>query len=655
MEQQIPDEALTCSVDECTTVVETIRKSGLRSVNRRMLLVSALALGLGFFTLYTSYFGILESWRQRMIHLLFILGIFFMEELAFKEEGTLKKFINVLAILGIISVAIYSYIDYQNIIFRLGRPNLYDQIFGTILLILVFIASYKKLGWAITILISFFVFYALFGNVFPGVIYHRGMTYRRFIDFLFNQTSGILGPAMRVSAEYIIMFIMFGAFLKKSGAGDYFIDLSLTLTRKMWGGPAKTAVIASAIMGTINSSAVGNAVATGAITIPLMKKAGYKPHFAAGVEAAASTGGMIMPPVMATVAFLIAIFTNTPYAQVMIHGLIPASLYFLAIFIMVHLEAKKNNLSPKMMQEHMKDDGRTKLQVFLGGWYFLLPLFLLIVLLVQGFSPMRVALFSIVLVTGLSFFKKQNRMGIWEILAAIEEGARNTVVVAIACASAGVIIGVIGGTGLGAKFSMLILALGGGNLLFVLVLTMFASLILGMGMTAAPVYIIVSGLITPALIELGVTVIPAHFFVYYYGIASAVTPPIALAAYGAAGIAGASQTKTAFAACKLAVIAFLIPFAFVLNPALLAIGPFYRILLSVITALMGVLALSAALTKWLIRKTPLPQQLLLLIAGIGLLYHIPMINVLGGIIILGVFLYQKIQINRTESLELETE
>lgn len=608
------------------TVIEEIKAGGFKKQGLTKIVYCLFALSLGFFTLYTSCFGVIESWKHRMTYLVLILAIFLLREIAFDSNKlNVKRIVDWLLLIGLGLVAIYAFFNYNGIILRVGMPNIYDKIVGTLLLILVIIAGYRKVGWALTLLACLFIFYAFYGNIFPRIISHSGMSYGRFIDFIFIQTQGILGMPIKVASENIIMFMIFAAFIKNSGAGDFFINFCIEATKKMWGGPAKSAVLASGLMGTITGSAVSNVVATGVITIPLMKKAGYKPHFAAAVEAAASTGGMIMPPIMASAAFLVAIFTNTPFGQIMKHAIIPAVLYFLAILLMVHFEAKKTNLRPSTST----GNGPTSWEMLKKGWYFFAPIILLFILLSIGFSPMRSALFGIVLVILLSYVKKETRMGFWEILSSLEEGAKSAIVVSVTCAVAGIIVGVLTGTGLGIKFSSAILSVAGNNLLIVLILTMICALILGMGMTASAVYVIVAALLAPAIIKMGVMTIPAHFFVFYYGIACSLTPPVALASYGAAGVAEADPYKTSYIALRLAIVAFTIPYIFIYNPALLAIGSLSQVLLAFATAIIGVFSLSAGLSKWLIGELEQWQRIGLLIGGIGLITHIWWANIFG--------------------------
>lgn len=632
-------------------IVERVARSGLTGLAPGNVLLLLSALALSGFSIYTGFTGLLESWFHRMVHLVLIFFLVFLSEYKEGTEGEdgkarAKRLVGngfaLLGFLGVVAVALYSFIDYERIILRMGRPSNYDIIFGLILVYITLLASKKKLGWAVTIIAGFFLFYAFFGYLFPISLYHRGMSVSRFIDFIYNQTKGILGIPIKVAAEYVIMFIIFAAFLTRSGAGAFFIDLAFGLTGKMWGGPAKSAVVASAMMATINGSGVGNAVATGSITIPLMKKVGYKPHFAAAIEAAASNGGMITPPIMASVAFLIAEFTKTPYSKIMLVGIIPAFLYFAAVMAMVHFEAKRQDLGP------MKDEDIPSVkEVMKKGWYFLIPIFILAGMLIRGFSPMLAASVGIAAMVLLSWIRKETRMGPIQILAAMEDGARNTIMVSVACAVAGIVVGVITGTGLGIKFSSMILAVARNNLFIVLILTMISSIILGMGMTAAAVYVIVSALTVPALLDMGVPVLPAHFFVYYYGIASALTPPVALAAYGAAGIAGADHNKTALTACRLAIVAYIVPFAFVYNPALMALGTVPKIILSLVTAFIGVIFLSAGFSRFLFVKMARLPQIILLVAGIGLMTHIVLVNVVGLLAAsaIAIYLYLKMRRN----------
>lgn len=619
------------------TVASDFFANGFKSLTPIKTGILLVAIYLSSFSLYTGFFGLLESWKHRMIHLSMILLLVFLTELNKKVDSKkklIKKGFAFIFLLATIAVSLYAYIDYENIIMRMGRPNQLDMIFGFMLVLIVLSASLYKLGISITFLGSAFVFYALFGYLFPDAFYHRGMSLSRFIDFAFIQTNGILGVPIKVAAEYVIMFIIFGAFLTKSGAGEFFIRIAFALTGKMWGGPAKSAVVASALMATINGSGVGNAVATGSITIPLMKRVGYKPHFAAAIEAAASNGGMITPPVMASVAFLIAEFTGTPYATVMLHGAIPAFLYFSAIMIMVHLEAKKMDLKP-MSDDEIPDF----IDTIKKGWFYLVPIFSVIWMLISGYSPMRAASYGILLFIIVSFLSNNSKMTPVRIIAALEEGARNTIMVSVACAVAGIVVGVITGTGLGIRVSSVVIAFAGESLFMVLFLTMISSIILGMGMTAAAVYVIVTALTVPALIEVGVLQMPAHFFVYYYGIASAITPPVALAAYGAAGIAGSDNNKTALTAMKLAIVTFVVPFAFVYNPALLAIGGSIEIIRSIFFALVGVVAMSAGLSNWFFCRCKIVEQALLVLAGIGLLTNLVLLNILSLFLLLVVLGY----------------
>lgn len=634
-------------------------RSGLNAGNAQSNIVAwiekavfVISVLMGLFHLYTAYTGTLEAWRQRSVHLTFVLIIFLFGELA-KKARTTKSHKNltipILLLVLAIAVSVFMYVDYWGISWREAEPNHLDRLFGTILIALILIAVQKSSGWPITIMVCAFILYALFGYVFPGRLGHRGLSYPHFIYYMFNSTYGIFGVPLGVAAIDIVMLIIFGAFIEKSGAGEFFIDLANSLTGRRLGGPAKAAVVASGFMGMISGSGVANAVTTGVFTIPLMKKTGYKPHFAAAVEAAASTGGMILPPVMASVAFLIAEFTKTPYRLVMLHCALPAILYFVAVYIMVHLEAVKTGLKPLDEMEIPK----TK-DVLLSRGYYLLPIFILTYLLVKGLSPMRAAFWGIVVTVILSAFRKETRMGIREIAEALARGAQTAIPISITCAAAGLIVGSLSASGLGLKFSGLVIALAGGRLFLVLLLTAISCVVLGMGMPAAPAYVIVSALAVPVLTKMGVNLMAAHIFVFYYAIISAITPPVALAAYGAAGIAGADETQVGFTACKLAATAMIVPFIFAYDQALILIGKPADLIIPVITAFIGVYALSAGLQGWLLRKTTIIERALLLIGSIVLMYPERISDWIGLGLVAGVYMYQRFTSDRGTKRPLES-
>ncbi|HHY38504.1 MAG TPA: TRAP transporter fused permease subunit [Clostridia bacterium] len=612
---------------------ESVKPSVLENV------VYALSVLMGLFHLYTAYSGTLEAWRQRSIHLIFVLLVFLFGDLARKAKagGGIRRMLIPYTLLALaVAVSVFMYVDYWNITWREAEPNQLDVIFSTILIALVLITVWKSSGWPITIVVGLFIVYALFGYVLPGRLGHRGVSYTHFTYYMFNSTHGIFGVPLGVAAVDIVMLIIFGAFVEKSGAGEFFIELANSLTGRSVGGPAKAAVVASGFMGMISGSGVANAVTTGVFTIPLMKKTGYRPVFAAAVEAAASTGGMILPPVMASVAFLIAEFTKTPYRLVMLYCALPAVLYFTAVYMMVHLEALKTGLKPLDPGDIPKAS-----KVLLSKGYYLLPIVILTVLLVRGLSPMKSAFWGIVVTVLLAGIRKETRMGPREIAAALARGAQTALPISITCAAAGLIVGSLSASGLGLKFSGLIIALAGGRLFLVLVLTAVSCIILGMGMPAAPAYVIVSALAVPVLTEMKVNVMAAHIFVFYYSIISAITPPVALAAYGAAGIAGADETQVGLTACRLAATAMIVPFIFAYDQALLLMGRPSELIVPIITAFIGVYALSAGLQGWFYRRATILERGLLLVSSVLLMYPERISDWVGLAFVLGVYVYER--------------
>jgi TRAP transporter 4TM/12TM fusion protein len=432
-----------------------------------------------------------------------------------------------------------------------------------------------------------------------------------------------------VVATYILLFIIFGALLIRSGAGRFFIDLAVALTGHRTGGPAKAAVVASALMGTVSGSAVANVVTTGSFTIPLMKKLGYRPRFAAAVEACASSGGQITPPVMGAAAFIIAEFLQVNYLLVVVAAIIPAFLYFATVYFMVHLEAEKHQVA-----RISKAELPSFTAVLKRGWHLLFSLALLVALLAVGFTPMLAAFWGIVAIVGLSFISPATRMSAVDLFAALEGGVRSTIPVTIACACAGIIIGSVFVSGLGLKFTQSVIDLSGGYLITLLALTALASILLGMGITTTAVYITLAALIIPSLIRMQVAPMAAHMVAFYFGVVSAITPPVALAAFSAAAIAGTPPMATAFESAKVGIAKYLVPFIFVYNPSLLFDGPLWLTAFSAVTALAGVWALSAGIEGWLFGHLNPLWRLGMLLIALVLLYppQYPLLGLSGYVV-----------------------
>ncbi|MDP3057966.1 MAG: TRAP transporter permease, partial [bacterium] len=493
----------------------------------------------------------------------FVLGFLLYPRSKKITSNTLPWYDAILAGLGV-SVGAYLLYNYKALIYRAGLPNTADYIMGILAILLVLEVTRRTIGPELPIVAIVFMFYAYYGPYFPGALVHKGNSLKAIVDHLYTTLEGIFGTPIGVSSTFVFLFILYGSFLEKTGVGQMFIDLAFAATGHMKGGPAKTAVLASGLMGSISGSSVANTVTTGAFTIPAMKKVGYDKDFAGAVEAAASTGGQIMPPVMGAAAFIMAEMTGIPYFEIVKAAAIPAILYYLAVATMVHLEAVKTGLVgiPKHLLPKASDTLRR-------GWHLLIPLVAIVYFLMSGLTPFRAAFLSIISAILASSLKKETRISVRDFFKALENGARGAIGVAAACACAGLVVGVVTLTGLGLKFAALISGLAAGNLLLTLFLTMIASIIMGMGLPTTAKYIILAAMAAPVIVKLGVPLISAHLFILYFGVVADITPPVALAAYAGAGIAGGSAMKTGFKAVKLASAAFLIPYIFVINPALI--------------------------------------------------------------------------------------
>lgn len=608
-----------------------------------------IAVSMSVFHLYTAYRGVIGLWEQRAVHLSFVLLLVYLTKPL--TRPTMKgltfyiaKALDIIAVVAVIGVDLYMILNAGDIQWRVGVPNYQDKVAATVLGILVLEASRRIVGPAMTIITGVFLLYVFYGSYLPGRLSHPGFSYSKIVDQMFNTTGGILGAPIGAAAVFIVIFIIFGAVLNASGAGDFFNKLSRAVAGKAIGGPAKTAIVASALTGTVSGSAVANVATTGAFTIPIMIRNGYQRHFAGAVEAAASTGGQFMPPVMGATAFVIAEFTQTPYYKIALYALFPAILYYLGIYLMVHFEALRTNIKP------LEDDQIPDLkETLLEGGHYLLALLLLIVTLARGLSPMKAGFYSIVLLIALSFIRKETRMSFKDIIKALEEGARGTLIISTATAAAGLIVGSISLTGLGLKLSAAVVSISGGHLIIALIFTMIASLILGMGMISISAYIILASLVAPALVRMGTIPVAAHLFVYFFGILSNVTPPVAVAAYTGAGIAGADQTKTAITATRLALVAFIIPFMFVLDQRIMLIGPIPSLIVPMITAIIGVAAMAAGLQGWLYRRTIWWERVFFIAGSVLLLHTGSSTDVIGLSLVLIAFLSQWLSHKRRRS------
>ena len=477
-----------------------------------------------------------------------------------------------------------------------------------VVIVLIAELTRRVAGLALVVIALVFIAYAFLGPWMPGFLEHKGYDAQRFFTYIMTD-NGVLGPTTAVSSTYIILFIIFAAFLQSSKVGDYFVNFAFAAAGRARGGPAKVSVFASGLMGMINGTSAGNVVSTGSLTIPLMKKVGYKPQSAGAIEAAASTGGQIMPPIMGAGAFIMAEITGIPYTELVVAALIPAILYFASIYFMVDFEASRTGM------RGMRSDELPKLTELIRQAYLFLPIVILIGALFTGYSVIRAGTLAIASAAVVSWLTPY-RMGPRAIYEALGNGGRMSIQIIIVCACAGLIVGVISLTGVGARFSSLLFELAQQSKLIALFFAMMIAVILGMGMPTTAAYAVAASVVAPGLIQIGITPLVAHFFVFYFAVVSAITPPVALAAYAGAAIAGAEPMRTSVTSFKVGLAAFIVPFMFFYSPGLLMEAPWYVSLRNLITALAGVYMLAGAVQGWFIGQAGPVMRLMLLLGAI---------------------------------------
>lgn len=580
---------------------------------KRFLSFSALvALAWSGFQLYNAY-DPLHYMILRPLHVFLALALcFFVYPLSKDPEDRVRRGIDL--VLSLISLGLGAYFlwDFERITTRTAFVDALtplDYGLGVICVLVLLEASRRVAGIALTIILLVFIAYAILGPLIPGYMGHRGISFRHFIDLQFLSPSGIFTIPTGVSASIVFYFILFAAFLEVSGAGDLFIKLAFRLTGRARGGPAKAAVVASSLMGTVSGSAVANVAGTGIFTIPLMRKVGYSPTFAGAVEAAASTGGQLMPPIMGAAAFILAETIGLPYLQLVVAAILPAIIYYVSIYFMVDFQARRDGIRGLPPEALPASEVPLVRQAHLG-----LPLVVLVATLAAGYSLLMVATSGIVTTVVVSYFRRDTWIGPEKFLAALESGARKSVAVAVPSAAAGIVIGVAVYTGLGIKLTSEIVELSHGFLFPALFIVMVACLILGMGMPTSAAYIMAAILLGQALQEFGLSALQAHMFIFYFAILSMVTPPIALSAYAAAGISGASMWSTGIQAFKLTFAGFLIPYALAYNPALLLEGSPWDSLWVFATSVAGVACLAGSVIGHMLIRTG-PVVRLALFAG----------------------------------------
>jgi TRAP transporter 4TM/12TM fusion protein len=488
----------------------------------------------------------------------------------------------------VLAIAFYVWADYINLVYRAGMPNTLDNIVCAAGILLTIEGARRTVGWPLIYVALAFLLYAFLGQYLFPPISHGGYDVVRIINGLFLSENGILGVPLNVMFNFIYLFVLFGALFGAAGGTRFFIDLTRSMFRGVTGGPAKVAVVSSALMGTISGSAVANVVTTGTFTIPMMKKVGFEPHVAGAVEAVASTGGQLMPPIMGAAAFVMADYLKVPYLAVVKAAILPAIIYYMAVFAFVHFYTLKLGI-----KRERDEDLRPVLQILKDFWVFVPPLAVLVYFLVAGYSTSLVVMYTIIVVIIMSLFKREFRLTPARLLKGLSDAADDALTVTAACATAGIVIAVVLLTGLGVKIGNLVIFLSAGNLGLALFFIMLASLVLGMGLPTIVCYILLAVTTAPPLIQMGVPPMAAHMFIFYFGMLSMVTPPVGMAFYAGAALAGADTMKTGWTAWKIALAGFLVPYAFVYNPALLMMGSMGDALHSGFTTIIGAIALSA--------------------------------------------------------------
>ena len=608
-------------------------------------LIVFLTVAMSCFHFYTAGMGLLPAQKQGAVHLAFTLVLVF---LLYPAKSNMPKNGNIPIydfICAIVAAVPLVYLVQQIDIIameRSGLPTQMDIVMGFVLIAMLLEATRRISNPILPCLAIVSLLYCYFGRYMPEMLSHRGFNINRIINHMYLGTEGIFGTPLEVSSTFVFMFILFGSVLEKTGMGKFIIDLSLALAGWSTGGPAKVAVVASGLMGTISGSSVANVCTTGMFTIPLMKSVGYKPYFAGAVEAVASTGGQIMPPVMGAGAFIMAQFLGVSYIEVAIAAIVPALLYYFAVIVQVHFEANRLGLKGLSRDQLPRIGKLIKEKGFL-----LIPLIAIVYLLIAGYTPLMAAFCGIWVSFFLSWLNKETRLTPKKIIEAFEAGARGSLSVACACACVGMVVGMGTLTGLALRIANAIITLAGGKLILTLFFTMCASILLGTGLPTTANFIVTSTMAAPALLKLGVPPIAAYMFVFYFGIAADLTPPVALAAYAGAGIAGDDPMKTGVTAFKLALAGFLVPYIYVYNPILLFVDATpLAMVQAVITALIGVFLLAMCTIGYYKTTMPWALRILALVGAVGLLDPGTWTDVLGLVILVGIHAFQSLRAKR---------
>ncbi|WP_395516819.1 TRAP transporter permease [Pseudorhizobium flavum] len=632
-------------------------------------LVGALLVALSIFHYYTAGFGLLSEVFHRGIHLSFVLGLIFLV-FPFAKKGyheparsTLVRPLGIpifdwaLAIGAVVAVLHVPFIPLDDLAFRVGNPTTTDVVLGGILILVLLEATRRSVGWPLPIIAVLFMAYSLYGPSMPGILVHPGASFSQLVNHLYLTSQGIYGIALGVVATYVFHFVLFGVFATRIGLGQLFLDCAAWVAGRFAGGPAKVSIFGSALFGMISGSSVANTVTVGSLTIPAMIRLGYKRQFAAAVEAASSTGGQITPPIMGAAAFLMIEFLNLPYTTIILAAIIPAFMHFFGVLIQVHFEAKRTGLRG-MTREEMPD----LTEAFKRDWPTVIPLVVLIGVLLSGYTPYLAAFWGITLCVLVGLINPRRRMSLKEVYEGLRDGAKYALAVGAAAATVGIIVGVVTLTGVGFKISYIVTTTAAQmaafvgtilpvdlfgpqalTLLFTLIMTGIVCILMGCGIPTTANYIIMATIAAPTLGMLGVEPIVAHFFVFYYGVLADITPPVALAAYAAAGMAGADPFRTGNTAFRLGLGKVLVPFVFVFSPSLLLVTADFtwgNFLVAFIGCTLGITCLGAALSGFMLVRTKAWENVLLIVAAILLVAPELTSSLIGVALILPVLLRQ---------------
>jgi len=627
--------------------LEKSKESGAVSTRQRQLtgisaqLVRWIAIGMSLFQLYTGYFQF-TAMNQRVPHVTlgFIL-IFLIYPMGKKGRKDQLSIDSVITASIILICGVYVMFNWFRKMGAMGlEPPLHELIMGGIFIILLIEGTRRALGWAFPSVAVLILLYARFGEIMPGLFAHKNYGTDRIIDTMFITADGVFGMLAGISATFIFLFILFGALLREAGGGEFFINFAYGICGRFRGGPAKIAIVASSLFGMLSGSGTANVAGTGQITIPLMKRSGYPAYFAGAVETVASAGGLLMPPIMGSAVFIMMEIIGVNYLVIIRASILMAVLYYLGLFLMVDIEAQKIGLVgiKKVEIPPLK-------KTLKEGWHFFIPLLVLIYFLgIERSSVTRAALWANLSIPLIAMMRKHTRMSLSKILTGLEKGALTAAPVVAILSLGGIVVGMITLTGLGLMMSSILIELSHGNLFLLLMMTMFASIILGMGVPPVAAYIILAILVVPALIKMGVYPLAAHLFVFYFGTIAGITPPMAPDAFVAAGIADSPMMKTAFTACRLALVIFILPYIFVYNNALLMIGGFWQILWVSLTALLGVFALASAVQNFMGKALPLLLRIILFGSSLSLILPGYKTDLLGMVLLFSIMLYQMPQL-----------